>query len=198
MKPLMISVSGIRGIVGESLTPDVATAYAASFGMFCQGGRVIVGRDTRTSGEMMRHAVLAGLLSVGCDVLEVGIAPTPTIQLAVEKNDVAGGIAITASHNPAEWNALKFFHRDGLFLDEVQSTLLRSIRDSWQVSYVHSDRVGKAKPLDGAIENHINAVLKNRLFDLSAIRKRNFKVAVDAVCGAGGMLLPQLLAEMGC
>ncbi|HEX7342982.1 MAG TPA: phosphoglucosamine mutase, partial [bacterium] len=117
---LMVSISGVRGIVGDGLTPDLVTAYAASFGSYCRGGKIVLGRDTRTSGEMLRHATLAGLLSVGCEVLDCGIAPTPTIQLAVEKSGAAGGIAITASHNPAQWNALKFFSSEGLFLDEKQ------------------------------------------------------------------------------
>ena len=198
MKRLMISISGIRGVVGEGLTPEVITAYAAAFGTFCKGGKVIVGRDSRTSGEMVRHAALAGLLAVGCDVVDLGIVPTPTIQLAVEKSDAAGGIAFTASHNPAEWNALKFFSADGLFLDEAQSSELRSIRDDWQVDYLPWDKIGHVEDYPGAIDDHIAAVLSNPLFDLPAIRKRNFRVAVDAVCGAGSNLIPQFLAELGC
>lgn len=198
MKRLMISISGIRGVVGEGLTPEVITAYAAAFGTFCRSGKVIVGRDSRTSGEMVRHAALAGLLSVGCDVQDLGIVPTPTVQLAVEKSDAAGGIAFTASHNPAEWNALKFFSSDGLFLDEAKSSELRAIRDDWQVDYLPWDKIGHVKEYPGAIDDHITAVLNNPLFDLPAIRKRNFRVAVDAVCGAGSNLIPQFLEELGC
>lgn len=194
----MISVSGIRGVVGEGLTPEVVTAYAAAFGTFCKSGEVILGRDTRTSGAMFHHAALAGLLAVGCDVLDVGIAPTPTLQLAVQRSDAVGGIAITASHNPAEWNALKFFSSDGLFLDEAQSTELRAIRDDWKVDYLPWNKIGKVSEFPGAVEDHITAVLNNPLFNLPAIRKRSFKVAVDTVCGAGGVLIPQLLAELGC
>lgn len=194
----MISISGIRGIVGSGLTPEVITAYAAAFGSYCQGGKIVVGRDTRTTGEIVRHAALAGLLSVGCDVIDLGIVPTPTIQLAVEKSGAAGGIAFTASHNPAEWNALKFFSAEGLFLDEAQSSQLKAIRDDWQVNYVSWDQVGQVTEYPGAVDDHINAVLKNPLFDLPAIRKKNFRVAVDAVCGAGSRLIPQLLAELGC
>jgi phosphomannomutase len=194
----MISVSGIRGIVGEGLTPEVITAYAAAFGTFCEGGKVIVGRDNRTTGEMVRHAALAGLLAVGCDVVDLGVVPTPTIQIAVEKAKATGGISFTASHNPDEWNALKFFSSDGLFLDEVQARELQALKDDWQVNYVPFDKIGHVSYYEGAADDHITAVLGSSLFDLQAIRKRNFRVAVDAVCGAGCNLIPQLLAELGC
>lgn len=198
MKRLMISVSGIRGVVGAGLTPEVITAYAAAFGSYCDGGKIIIGRDSRTTGEIVRHAALAGLLSVGCDVVDLGIVPTPTIQLTVERTDAAGGIAFTASHNPAEWNALKFFSSEGLFLDEVQSSELKAIKDDWQVNYVPWNKVGRVTEYPGAVDDHINEILRNPLFNLSAIRKRNFRVAVDAVCGAGSNLIPQFLAELGC
>lgn len=194
----MISVSGVRGIIGEGLTPELVTGYAAAFGIYCRGGKVIIGRDTRTSGELLRHATLAGLLAVGCEVRDTGIAPTPTIQLAVEKSDAAGGIAITASHNPAQWNALKFFGSEGLFLDEAQVAEVFAIRDRWQENCVAWNRVGRVTAYPTAIEEHISAVLNCPLFDLPAIRKRNFKAALDTICGAGGKLLPQLLAELGC
>lgn len=198
MNRLMISVSGVRGVVGGGLTPEIITAYAAAFGTYCSGGEIILGRDTRTSGEMVRHAALAGLLAVGCNVRDVGIAPTPTIQFAVEKSGAQGGIAITASHNPAEWNALKFFASDGLFLDEEQSAKLKSIRDQWRENYVSWQKIGKVEEYPNAIDQHIFAILNCPLFDLASIRKRSFKVAVDTVCGAGGVMIPQLLAELGC
>jgi phosphomannomutase len=194
----MISISGVRGVVGDGLTPDMVTGFAAAFGEYCGRGKIIVGRDTRTTGEMLRHATLAGLLSVGCDVQDCGIVPTPTIQLAVEKSDAVGGIAITASHNPAPWNALKFFSRDGLFLDERQAAEVFSLRERWQEACVAWDHMGHVSEYPAAIEEHISAVLGCPLFDLPAIRKRNFKVAVDTVCGAGGKAIPQLLAELGC
>ncbi|TKJ40082.1 phosphoglucosamine mutase [candidate division LCP-89 bacterium B3_LCP] len=194
----MISVSGIRGIVGEGLTPEVTTAYAAAFGSYCGGGKVIVGRDTRTTGEMVRHAALAGLLAVGCDVVDLGIVPTPTIELAVAKSDASGGIAFTASHNSDEWNALKFFSADGIFLDEVQARELNAIKDDWKVDYVPWSKIGHVSLYQGAVDDHISAVLQDTMFDLPVIRKRNFRVAVDAVCGAGCYLLPQFLAELGC
>jgi len=198
MKRLMISVSGIRGVVGEGLTPDVITEYSAAFGSYCEGGKIIVGRDSRSTGELVRHAALAGLVSVGCDVVDLGIAATPTIQLTVEKSDAAGGIAFTASHNPDEWNALKFFSADGLFLDETQGARLKEIKDDWLVNWVPWDEIGHIETYQDAVDDHIMAILDHPLFDLPAIRKRNFKVAVDAVGGAGCNLIPSLLAELGC
>jgi phosphomannomutase len=198
MKRLMISVSGVRGIVGEGLTPEVITAYAAAFGTYCKAGKIVVGRDTRSTGQMVRHAALAGLLSVGCDVVDLGIVPTPTIQLSVEKTDAAGGIAFTASHNPDEWNALKFFAADGLFLDEAQGSELKAIKDDWLVDYASWERIGQMSEYPGAVDDHIAAVLACPIFDVPSIRKRNFKVAVDAVGGAGCNQIPSLLAELGC
>jgi len=123
---LMVGISGVRGIVGADLTPEIVARYAAAFGVWAAGGRrngprrrraVVLGRDARTSGPMFAAAAAAGLVSVGCDVVDLGLVPTPTAQLAVEFHRAAGGIVLTASHNPIEWNALKFVGPDGLFLD---------------------------------------------------------------------------------
>ena len=113
---LKISISGVRGVVGDSLTPDLLTRFSQAFGTYIGSGRVVVGRDTRTSGEMVRQAVVAGLLSTGCRISDAGVCPTPTVQLLVRHLRAHGGIAITASHNPPEWNALKFVGPDALFL----------------------------------------------------------------------------------
>src|SRR2546421_6110798 len=128
---LMVGVSGVRGIVGKDLTPEVVTRWARAFGTWVQengkretgngkGGSVVVGRDARTSGPAFAAAVTTGLTSVGCDVIDIGLVPTPTVQLAVEHHHAGGGIAITASHNPIEWNALKFIGSDGSFLDGAE------------------------------------------------------------------------------
>src|SRR5207253_9117037 len=113
---LIVSVSGIRGIIGQALTPEAATAFAAALGTFTQGGRIVLSRDGRPSGAMLRHAVLAGLLGAGCEVQDLGVTPTPTCGLAVRRLQAAGGIQITASHNPAEWNGLKLFCPEGRVL----------------------------------------------------------------------------------
>src|SRR6267378_5688723 len=133
---LMVSVSGVRGLVGTDLTPEVVARWAAAFGTWAKDGRpigpsarrpvkVLIGRDARTSGPMFAGAATAGLNSVGCHVIDVGLVATPTVQLAVEHHRAAGGIILTASHNPIEWNALKFVGPDGIFLDSVAGTRVR-------------------------------------------------------------------------
>src|SRR5262249_7470763 len=115
MKPLKIGITGVRGIVGETFTPELAIAFAQAFGAYLDGGRILVCRDTRPSGPMVRSAVMAGLLAVGCEAIDLGVCPTPTMQLAVKHFNAVGGISITAGHNPSQWNALKFVRGDGLY-----------------------------------------------------------------------------------
>src|SRR3989454_6275730 len=127
---LMVSVSGVRGLVGLDLTPEVVARWAAAFGTWAKNGkrnRIVVGRDARTSGPMFAGAAIAGLNSVGCHVIDVGLVATPTVQLAVEHHRAAGGIILTASHNPIEWNAVKFVGPDGIFLDGVAGTRVREL-----------------------------------------------------------------------
>src|SRR3954471_4812827 len=124
---LKISISGVRGVIGDSLSPALLTRFAQAFGTYVGSGTIVIGRDPRTSGEMVKQAVVAGLLSSGCRVVDVGMCPVPTIHLAVRKRRAHGGIAITASHNPAEWNALKFVGADGLFLGAGQARELVDI-----------------------------------------------------------------------
>src|SRR5205085_11302646 len=124
---LKISISGVRGVVGESLTPTLLVRFAQAFGTYTGPGSVVIGRDTRTSGEMVRQAVIAGLLSSGCRVIDLGVCPVPTVQLLVRHAHAGGGIAITASHNPAEWNALKFISSDGLFLSVFEARELLDV-----------------------------------------------------------------------
>src|SRR6185312_934869 len=118
---LKISISGVRGVIGDSLTPTMLARFAQAFGTYIGSGTVVIGRDPRTSGEMVKQAVIGGLLSSGCRVMNIGMCPVPTVQLLVQRNHSQGGIAITASHNPAEWNALKFIGSDGLFLNAGQA-----------------------------------------------------------------------------
>src|SRR5262245_36358715 len=121
MKPLKIGITGVRGIVGETLTPELIVEFAQAFGTYLDSGRILVCRDTRPSGPMVRSAVLAGLLAAGCEVLDVGVCPTPAMQLAVKHFGAQGGVSITAGHNPAQWNALKFVRADGLYLNATQA-----------------------------------------------------------------------------
>src|ERR687890_2201327 len=127
MKPLKIGITGVRGIVGETFTPELAVEFAESFGTYLDRGRILVCRDTRPSGQMIRSAVLAGLLAAGCEVVDLGVCPTPSMQLAVARGGAEGGIAVTAGHNPSQWNALKFVRGDGLYLNALQADELLDI-----------------------------------------------------------------------
>jgi phosphomannomutase len=197
MSKLMVSVSGIRGIFGDTFTPEVAYQYASHYGMFCGKGKIVVGRDSRTTGETIYHAIVSGLLSVGCSVVNVGIASTPTILLAVEESNAVGGIAITASHNPAEWNALKIVGKNGLFLyPEVAQNFLSSI--DAPIQYAKWNDIGKVEDDYEAGVRHIQKVLSIPYLNLDEIRKRKFKVVLDSVNGAGGVISPTLLLELGC
>jgi phosphomannomutase len=199
---LMVSVSGVRGRVGEALTPEIIAKFAAGFGAWAKqraGGRarIVVGRDSRVSGPMFQPVVISALQSVGCDVILVDMAPTPTIQLAVEHHHAAGGLAITASHNPIEWNALKFIGSSGLFLDGSEAAEMRAVvegeipRASWK-------ELGTVEVDTSAVERHIEMVLRLPFIDVEGIRKRQFRVSLDCVNGAGGAFMPKLLERLGC
>jgi phosphomannomutase len=197
-KPVMISVSGIRGIVGDGLTPELLVRYAAAAGTFYGPGKVMVGRDSRVTGEMVRGAVFSALMSVGCDPVDLGVVPTPTVQLATERFGAAGGIVITASHNPAEWNALKLLDRTGMFLDEQQGLEIKRIAETGAFGYRPWDAIGAASSRTDAVKMHLDAVLAIPFLDVGRIRKRKFRVAFDSVNGAGGVILPDLLKALGC
>ncbi|MBM4399399.1 MAG: phosphoglucosamine mutase [Candidatus Cloacimonetes bacterium] len=197
MSDPMISVSGIRGIFGDSINPQSSLHYAAQFGIFSGRGKIVVGRDSRTTGKAMFHAVTAGLIGVGCEVVDLGIVPTPTVLLAVRDSQAAGGISITASHNPPEWNALKFVGCNGMFLfPEVAEEFLASIKREIRWSDWRS--IGSIKEDDSAITNHINRILSIPYLNLKQIRDKKFKVVIDSVNGAGGLISPLLLKELGC
>jgi len=197
-KGLMEGVAGIRGVIGSGLTPDLACKYAAAYGSMMGGGEIVVGGDGRISGKMVCDAVCAGLQAVGCLILDVGVAPTPTIQVILGKRGSRGGIAVTASHNPQEWNALKFFAPSSLFLDEDEGRELKRILLENDINYVPYDRLGKIQTYDKAVEDHIKAILDMPYLNLSAIRRKDFKVALDCVNASGSRIMPQLLTELGC
>src|SRR5437667_11807872 len=194
---LMVGVSGIRGIVGKDLTNEVVGRYARAFGRWAKARKpvVVVGRDARESGPAFERAVVDGLGSVGCAVVKVGLVPTPTVQLAVEHHAAGGGIAITASHNPIEWNALKFIGPDGIFLDGADGKRVLELAGEDGGA---RGRLGEVKTDGGAIERHLDAVLKLPAVDVEGIRKRGFHVALDAVRGAGGPVMRTLLERLGC
>lgn len=199
---LMVSVSGVRGRVGEALTPEVVGKFAAGFGAWSlarSGGKatIVVGRDSRVSGQMFQAAVHAALQSVGCNVLDVGMVPTPTVQLAVEHHHAAGGLAITASHNPIEWNALKFIGPSGLFLDGAEGVEMRKVVDG-NIPRATWDKLGAISYDKDAAREHIEKILALPFLDVDGIRKKGFRVALDCVRGAGGAFMPILLELLGC
>ena len=198
---LMVSVSGVRGKVGEGLTPEVVAHFAAAFGAWAssqgKSRTVIVGRDSRVSGPMFQRVVLSALQSVGMSVIDIGLTTTPSCQLAVEYHHAAGGLMISASHNPIEWNALKMIGSAGLFLDAQQGAAMRALmeigppRATW-------DKLGAIEIDDLAIARHIDRVLALPFIDVEKIRRRRFKVALDTCRGAGAAVMPQLLDRLGC
>jgi phosphomannomutase len=199
---LMVSVSGVRGRVGEALTPEIIAQFAAGFGAWARarnGGKatIVVGRDSRVSGPMFQPVVHAALQSVGCNVLDIGMVPTPTVQLAVEHHHAAGGLAITASHNPIEWNALKFIGPSGLFLDGAEAADMRKVVDG-KISRATWDKLGTVSADKDAAREHIEKILALPFLDVEGIRKRGFRVGLDCVRGAGGVFMPVLLELLGC
>ena len=203
---LMISVSGIRGHVGTDLTPELVSRYAAALGAWSisqpsagppRRRAVVLGRDARTSGPMFARSAAAGLMSVGADVIDLGIVPTPTVQLAVEYHHAAAGLILTASHNPIEWNALKFVGSDGIFLDAEAGKAVRAMaeqgppRAGWaELGGVYDD--------PEAVARHLDAILALPLIDVPSIQARRFKVALDCVRGAGASAIPPLLERLSC
>ena len=192
---LKISISGVRGVVGASLTPSLITRFAQAFGTYVGGGRVVVGRDTRTSGEMVAQAVIAGLISSGCRIVELGVCPTPTVQLLVRKSGARGGVAITASHNPPEWNALKFIGADGLFLGGGSGRELLDIYHQGDYTKVPGSAMRAPERRSDALDVHIGTIL-DAVGPLPAL-DRPLRVAIDACNGAGSIVGPRLLERLG-
>ncbi len=191
---LKISISGVRGVVGDSLTPVLLARFAEAFGTYLGGGRVVIGRDPRTSGEMVRQAVAAGLLSSGCRIVDIGICPTPTLQLAVRTLGARGGIAITASHNPPEWNALKFVGADGLFLSDDRGHELLDIYHQGDYTKVRGARMRAIEERRDACDLHVASILKV-LGPVKATRP--IRAVLDACNGAGSTITPRLLRQLG-
>lgn len=194
---LMISVSGIRGIFGTDLTPENLTKFTAAFGTWLKGGRVVLGRDSRTTGQICEDIVAATLMSIGCDVIRVGIVPTPTVAMGVLKYKAAGGIIISASHNPAEWNALKLLNSTSEFLTADQGKEVISISNTGNVNYQKYNKIGISRFDDTLLDHHIDEILNLPFIDTEKISESNLSVAVDAVNGAGSLAVPKLLEKLG-
>jgi len=193
----IISISGIRGIFGKSLTPENIVNYTAAFANYIKNKRVVIGRDGRVHGDIIERIIESTLLFNGCEVINLGIAPTPTIALAVESLKAQGGIAITASHNPQEWNGMKFIGSKGIFLDAEENKVFQSfIGKGGKV--ITWKNVKQVEYYPGFSDYHIERVLDINSVDISKIKKRKFKVVVDCVNSSGSVIIPKLLTKLGC
>ncbi len=196
MAGLIISVSGLRGIVGQQLTPEAALRYVAAFARLAPAGPIVVARDSRPTGQMLLEAVLAGLHAAGRNTLEAGIIPTPTLGILVRKYQAAGGIMISASHNPPEYNGLKLFAPEGRVVPErFGQQVLESYRRG-QFDWAPWHRIGSSQTCADPINPHLEAILA--VVDSQAIRSRSFRVLLDANHGAGGEAGRRLLDALGC
>jgi len=194
--PLKVSISGVRGIVGESLTPQIAARFASAFGTYLGPGPVLVGQDTRPSGTMLRKAVLSGLLATGCQPVEVGVLPIPTILFLTREKQARGAVVVTASHNPSEWNGLKFIGPEGLYLRRSQVEEFLDIFHQGEFTFVPAERIKVSVQEKNAGQLHLDKILSR--LKVKDIRRRRFRVVADCANGAGATLLPQLLSELGC
>lgn len=193
---LKISISGVRGVVGDSLTPQLAARFAQALGTYLGRGKVIVGQDTRPSGIMVKNAIIAGLLSVGCQPADCGIAPIPSIQNLIPETNAVGGIVVTASHNPPQWNGLKFINAKGLFLNFSQFEELLDIYHHRDFSFVSFDKYKSPILEENPTEVHLRKLLD--YLDVESIRKKKFRVVADCSNGAGAILTPKFLEALGC
>lgn len=202
---LIKSISGIRGTIGgfpgANLTPEDIMKFTAAFGLWVidtTGNRkVVIGRDARVSGPMVSNIVSGTLLSIGIDVVDLGLSTTPTVEIAVHEEKAGGGIIITASHNPKQWNALKLLNSQGEFISAKAGEEVLRIAEDKTVEYEEVNSIGSYSTDDTYIDRHIEKILKLQLVDVKAIQSRNYKVAIDCVNSSGGIVLPKLLRALG-
>jgi phosphomannomutase len=195
MPERILSISGLRGVIGDGLDPEYVTRFSAALGTMFHGGTVVFSRDGRTTGEMLRHAALAGLMATGCKVIDLGIASTPTCGVMVKHLAAAGGLQLTASHNPIEWNGLKPFSQiGGVFDAALGQKLLTQLEQP--AAYQRWNNIGSVDHFAQAAEIHLEQILP--LIDVAAIRRRRFRVLLDVNHGSGAILGPLLLTALGC
>jgi phosphomannomutase len=194
--PLRVSISGIRGVIGDGLDAVTVARWTSALGAWLPEGPVVVGRDSRVSGPMVLDAVTAALASTGHDVWDIGVVTTPTTEIVVQESNAVGGVIITASHNPQQWNALKFLSGTGLFLTAAEN---REVRQRYEdgSGHVAFDKLGQVGPRGGADQQHLDAICAVPWLDVDHIRSRNLHAVVDAVEGAGGSIVPALLETLG-
>lgn len=198
MGNLIISASGVRGTIGSSLSPMEISRFATAFGTFIGSQTVVVGSDTRTSGEMVKGSLISGLIATGCCTIDVGVCPTPTVLLMSKKIRAEGSVVITASHNPVDWNGLKLAAKSGCLLSADAQRRFQEIYESEKINLVSWDQLGSVETVDSAIDYHIAQILELDWIDLGEIRQRSLKVAIDACNGAGSIISPMLLRRLGC
>lgn len=195
---LIESISGIRATIGDSMTPKEVVEYASAFGKWVGEGTVVLGRDSRVSGKAIANIFARTLQWMGLDVIDIGIVPTPTVQLMTELFDAQAGVAITASHNPFPWNGIKFIDKTGLFLDAEQVTTVLNNKKAGEFNFKGSGEFGSYQENDKAIAMHVENVLAIPYIDVDKIKARKFKVVIDAVNGGGSLALPAMLRALGC
>lgn len=194
---LLFSVAGARGIVGKTIDADVVTRLTLAYCATLPVGPVVVGRDTRPSGDAFMHSVMGAVMASGRDVIDLGIATTPTTELVTEHTEAVGGIVVTASHNPIQWNALKFLDHRGIFITkDVSDRLFASYHES-KFQFADGNSTGKRRVYESAAEEHIAAILKLSSIDVEKIRSRRFTAVLDCINGAGSVIAPELLERLG-
>lgn len=198
MPTLMVSISGIRGIIGDGLDPEVLVKYLSAYGDFIGKGTIVVGRDARITGDMVNSIVKGTLLAKGLDVVDIGICPTPTVQYTVKTLKAQGGIAISASHNPNEWNALKLLNSTGQFMTPEENVNMLKLLNRTPNKFVSWEKLGKYSFYVEGLKRHVADSMKLKYINLDQIRKRKFKVVADCVNGAGVYVIPELLRNFGC
>jgi phosphomannomutase/phosphoglucomutase len=192
----LFGTNGIRGLANKELTPEIAIKIGAAIGTFFKRGTLVIGYDARTSGPMLAKAVIAGLNSTGCNVLLAGMAPTPTFQLAVRNHKVDGGVIITASHNPPEYNGMKVIWNDGIEVSHEQELEIEKVFFAGKTSLAEWSAIGETRELPGVIDEYIEAIEKH--VNVKAIAKKHYHVVVDGANSVGSLTSPRLLRELGC
>jgi phosphomannomutase len=205
---LMLTISGVRGIVGESLTPEIVSKIVAAYAELQltkgNGKQIVLGYDTRPAVSWIKHCVIGTLMAAGIDVLDIGVVPTPTVQLVVLKRKAAGGVIVTASHNPQQWCGLKFVEPTGVFLDQQNCDYMfgaKALPNSTGPighKFAAHDKLGSYAEWDGAIDFHIDNITSLKYVDVEKIRAQRFRVAVDTINGAGSVAIPKILKLLGC
>ena len=198
---LIKSISGIRGTIGgrtgDTLNPLDIVKFTTAYATFIGGRRIVVGRDGRISGPMVRDVVCGTLVGMGYEVIDIGLATTPTTELAVRWHEADGGIIITASHNPTQWNALKLLNREGEFLTAADGAEVLRMAEEENFNYAEVDQLGSCTIDDSFNQRHIDSVLQLKLVDVEAIKARKFRVCVDTINSVGGIILPDLFKALG-